>query len=262
MYIDIIKERKSVRTFDDNKIISEDIVNKIKDKIYSFKNPFNNDIYMNIYNKKEYDLVSNVICGEEYYIIGKVNKEFNYEIAYGYQLEHILLYIKSIGLDSVILASTYEKDNFIKAIDLKDNEVMPVVCPIGYKALEMSKKERTLRRFCKSDSREDIHELVLNYDSLMDYERIILKAVLLAPSARNMQPLKIIKDNNYYHFFIKHTKGFKNDIGDVQKIDLGIALAHIELAYKDYNKDVKFIRLDDIKDLDIDTDYQISVEVL
>ena len=65
--------------------------------------------------------------------------------------------------------------------------------------------------------------------------------VRLAPSAVNKQPWRVISDKTGVHFYLKHTKGFVSDaVGDMQKIDLGIALCHFALAAKENNINVCF----------------------
>ncbi len=55
----------------------------------------------------------------------------------------------------------------------------------------------------------------------------MLEAVRWYPSAANMQPCRVVKENKSYHFYEKHADGYKSDAAwDVQKIDLGIAICH------------------------------------
>lgn len=55
----------------------------------------------------------------------------------------------------------------------------------------------------------------------------VLETVRWAPSAANMQPWRIVKDGNQFHFYEKHTRHYDaENYGDVQKIDMGIALCH------------------------------------
>ena len=55
----------------------------------------------------------------------------------------------------------------------------------------------------------------------------ILESVRWYPSAGNMQPCRIVKDGNKYHFYEQHKEGYRNAFAwDVQKIDMGIALCH------------------------------------
>ena len=48
-----------------------------------------------------------------------------------------------------------------------------------------------------------------------------------APSAVNRQPWRIIRKDGVFHFYEKKDKGYVSDkTGDLQRVDLGIALCH------------------------------------
>lgn len=55
-----------------------------------------------------------------------------YLIALGYSLEKVILYRTSLGLGTVWLGGTFNKGNFAKAVNLKENEILPIVSPVGY----------------------------------------------------------------------------------------------------------------------------------
>ena len=59
----------------------------------------------------------------------------------------------------------------------------------------------------------------------------ILEMVRWAPSAVNKQPWRLVLRDDRCHFYLKHDKGYTSDaVGDMQKIDLGIALCHFVLG--------------------------------
>lgn len=55
-----------------------------------------------------------------------------YLIALGYSLEKVIIYCTSLGLGTVWLGGTFNKGNFAKAVNLKENEILPIVSPVGY----------------------------------------------------------------------------------------------------------------------------------
>jgi len=62
-----------------------------------------------------------------------------------------------------------------------------------------------------------------------------LEMVRLAPSASNLQPWRIIKasESDVFHFYIKRAPGMKQLFAmkaDLQRVDIGIAMCHFELA--------------------------------
>ena len=67
----------------------------------------------------------------------------------------------------------------------------------------------------------------------------MLEAVRLAPSAVNKQPWRVVVCGDRAHFYEKRSKGYVSADGwDIQKIDMGIALSHFELAAKEKGYDV------------------------
>ena len=59
-----------------------------------------------------------------------------------------------------------------------------------------------------------------------------LEMVRLAPSASNKQPWTIILIDNVFHFYLKRTPNYYSKLlqSDLQRVDMGIAMAHFELA--------------------------------
>ena len=55
----------------------------------------------------------------------------------------------------------------------------------------------------------------------------LIEMVRWAPSAVNKQPWRIIVSDSGFHFYEKRDKGYIGEkTGDLQKIDVGIALCH------------------------------------
>ena len=58
-----------------------------------------------------------------------------------------------------------------------------------------------------------------------------LEMVRLAPSAVNRQPWRLVVQGDRVHFYEKPYKGMVSDaVGDMQRIDIGIAINHFMLA--------------------------------
>ena len=109
---------------------------------------------------------------------------------------------------------------------------MPCVSPLGYPAAKRALREGLMRKGVKADSRKPLGEIFFEKDLSSPIENCgeheaAMELVRWAPSAVNKQPWRVIRDGNRYHFYEKHDKGFLSDaVGDMQKIDLGIALYH------------------------------------
>ncbi|MBR1451374.1 MAG: nitroreductase, partial [Lachnospiraceae bacterium] len=66
---DLISSRKSVRTFDKNRL-SEDDYRKITEYMKQIDNPFNIPVEFVILDAKEHGLSSPVLSGEQMYVAG------------------------------------------------------------------------------------------------------------------------------------------------------------------------------------------------
>lgn len=250
-HIETIKNRVSVRTFDKS-AVSESVINKIKDYINQVDNPFNVPIEFQILDAKKYGLSSPVIIGADAYVVAKYKKVPMAEIAFGYAFEKFILFSTSLGLGTVWLAATIDRKAFEKAIELKEDEVMPAVSPIGYAAEKRSIRENLMRKGLKSDDRLSFEKLFFKGDfkhPLKESEagRLLLplQMLRLSPSATNKQPWRVVVDGNMVHFYEEKTKGYaKENTGDIQKVDLGIAICHFEIAANEQGLKGSIIRND------------------
>ena len=65
----------------------------------------------------------------------------------------------------------------------------------------------------------------------------VLELVRWAPSAVNKQPWRIVVRDGVYHFYEKKDKGYiREETGDLQKIDVGIALCHFVTGIEENGK--------------------------
>lgn len=235
--IEAIRSRRSVRTFDGTALRPED-AEKILDFAGKADNPYNIPVTWKLLNAKEHDLKSPVIVGTDIYIAGKMNRVPHAEEAFGYSFERIVLFAESIGVGTTWIAGTMNREAFEQAMAVTGDEVMPCVSPLGYPARSMSLRETMMRKGIKADSRFSFGELF--YDGSLDRPlteekagklQDVLAAVRLAPSAVNKQPWRVVVCGGKAHFYEKPSKGYVSKDGwDLQKIDMGIALCHFDLA--------------------------------
>ena len=226
--MELIKTRKSFRTFDGTKI-SENDLKKLCSYIKTIDNPYDVPVEFIMLDKEKYGLSSPVIEGEDIYIAAKVPKVEHCEEAFGYSFEKMVLYAWSLGIGTTWIGGTLNRELFERAADTKDDEYMMIVTPIGYPSKTQSKVDSALRESVKGDERLPASKLFYEHDfsTPLDNSEDCLDAVRWAPSAANRQPWRIVKDDNDYHFFLEHTKGYSSGVGwDVQKIDMGIAICH------------------------------------
>lgn len=263
---DLIKRRKSVRTFNGAALRKEDR-EKLEQYLKTLDNPFGVPVEFRFLDAKEYELSSPVIVGTDLYIAAKVSRIPQSEIAYGYCFEKLCLYAEAMGIGTVMLAATISRKTFEKAMEVGDTEVMPVASPVGYPAEKRSVRETLMRKGLKADERLPFRELFFEgtfMESLTPEHagqfRDALEMVRLAPSAGNKQPWRAVVCGDKVHFYEKKSMP-ENHLGDIQKVDLGIALVHFDLVLKENGRDGCFVEEDPGFKTDDGMEYIITYEV-
>ena len=236
--LQLIKGRKSVRTFDGNPVRPEDR-EKLAGFIRAIESPFGIPVRFVLLDAGENGLSSPVIIGESLYVAGIVPAVPGAEAAYGYAFEKLVLYAESLGLGTTWIAGTMNRQAFEKAMQLQADEVMPCVSPIGCPAKKMSLRETMMRKAVRADSRMEFSDLFFDgsFDRLLSENtpyRDALEMVRWAPSAVNKQPWRAVISGRQAHFYERKSKGYTDATGwDLQKVDMGIALCHFSLGLED-----------------------------
>ncbi|MDO5521514.1 MAG: nitroreductase family protein [bacterium] len=238
-----IQLRHSVRNYEETPLTDE-LVQKINDFIANLSTPFSNKVTIRLVGKSnDTDSIKlgtyGVIKGASQFLVASCDKDETSLTALGYSLEKVILYCTYLGLGTVWLGGTFKKSNFAKAVDLKENQVLPIVSPVGY---EGGKKSLIGSLFSKSSNlRNDFSELFFenSFEAPLTSETSgeffePLEMVRLAPSAMNKQPWRALKTGNTIHFYLTTTKG-------LSRIDLGIALCHFDLTAKELGLHGSFI---------------------
>lgn len=264
---ELVKARRSVRTFDKRKV-SDDDIQKLFDFMTEAKDPYDIPVKFKLLDAKRRDLKCPVVSGTSLFVGIKVQRVPHAEEAVGYWFEQLVLYAQSIGIGTVWIGGTMDRAGFEKAVELEDNEIMPIISPLGYTAEKMSVREVMMRKGIKADSREAFEALFFDgsFDTPLTEEKAgklapLLENVRLAPSAVNKQPWRIIVDGNNVHFYLKHGKNFVSEkVGDMQKIDMGIALCHFALSAEEAGIAVKFCT--DDPGIETDMEYIASYKIV
>lgn len=263
---DLIPQRRSVRTYDGTPLRAADR-QKLETYAQSLQNPFGISVTFRILDAKAHHLSSPVVLRADTYLGAKVARGTNAEIAFGYDFERFVLYAQSLGIGTVWLAATIDRPAFERAMEIKDGEVMPAVTPLGYPAAKKSVRESMMRKAIKADDRltfetlffrDSFHEPLLPKNA--GRFRDALEMVRLAPSAGNKQPWRVVVCDGAVHFYEKKTMS-PNALGDIQKVDIGIALAHFALTIEESGEKVTFFTEDPGISRDPDTEYMISCRV-
>lgn len=244
--VEIIKSRKSVRTYDGTPL-SEEHKSEIESFIKNATNPFDVPVTFRVLDAKENGLTSPVIVGADTFIAAKVSRVTNFEIAFGYSFENVCLYAKSLGIGTVMLAASINRAVFEQVMQVGENEVLPVASPLGYPAKKRSVRETIMRKGVKADERKPFDSLFFDctFEKGLSIEKAgvfanALEMARWAPSAVNHQPWRAVTDGDTVHFY--ENKNLKeSSLMDLQKLDVGIALCHFDLTMKEEGKSGKFV---------------------
>ena len=262
---DMIRKRKSVRSFTGESLKSEDRA-ALELFIQSQTNPFNVPVDFRLLKAKEHNLSSPVIVGDDFYLAAKVKRCKHYEIGFGYSFEHVCLYAESLGLGTVMLAASLSRAAFEKAMEVQGDEVLPVASPVGYPAQKKSIRESLMRKGLKADERIPFEQLFFDkqYGNPLTASSAGIFADALgmarwAPSAGNKQPWRAVVSDDTVHFY--EAKSMKDSpLGDIQKVDVGIALAHFDLTMQEEGHNGHFAEVDPGIALPENVQYIISYE--
>lgn len=244
--VEIIKNRISVRSYD-SRNLDEEIKAKLMKYLDNLKGPFEAKTrYRIIENEsaKDKDIklgTYGMIRGATSYVASAVSKGDMYLEQLGYELEDFILYATSLGLGTCWMGGTFKKGEFAKAMDIKEQEILPIVTPIGYPSKNKKVIDYLIRAAAGSKSRKPWEELffkdsfnnILTQTEAGEYKDA-LEMIRMAPSASNKQPWRIIKENNRFHFYLAPTKGYSERLSyNIQKVDMGIAMCHFEFTLKE-----------------------------
>lgn len=165
--------------------------------------------------------------------------------AFGYRMEIAILRATDLGLGTCWLGGTFNRGGFGAALGVRPGELMPAISPVGEVASERGVLDRFLRWSANSKNRLPAESLFtepdfatpLAADSLGRWAEA-LEMVRLAPSASNRQPWRVVAEpgSRVFHFYLRRSLMYarvaKTFVGadDLQRVDMGIALCHFELA--------------------------------
>ena len=241
--LEIIKGRKSVRSFADQAISAEDR-SRLEQYLQSIDNPFGVPVRFVLLDAKEKGLSSPVLTGETLYVAGLVKKGPYADVAFGFSFEKLVLYAWSLGIGTTWIGGTMKRELFERAAGLAEDEMMSCMSPLGYPAKKRSVRETLMRKGVGADARLSTDKLFFDESwgrplqaEASDELRDLMEMVRWAPSAVNKQPWRIIAADGCFHFYEKQDKGYVSDkTGDLQKVDVGIALCHFIMGMEAQGK--------------------------
>lgn len=240
-----VLKRYSVRNYSAQEIEPEKR-QAIEEYIKSLTNPFGRKVNFHFLDNREGNDEQNlgtygVIKGAKKYIGTTIQAEPLALEALGYELEALILYLAHLGLGTCWLGGTFQRKEFAQAMHIDENALFPAITPYGYPAAKKHMKERAMRLAIRADHRKEWSNLFYNGQFISPISKeeagdlaFPLEMVRRGPSASNKQPWRVLLNDKGCHFFEDKEPGYSNFFPyDIQRVDMGIAAAHFDLAAKE-----------------------------
>lgn len=191
-----------------------------------------------------------------YIIITSDNGE-DYLQNIGYAMEEVVLKLTSLGIATCWLECNIKREDILEFVDLESEEDLDVEeteaeniekeknleNPYSIIAFGYPEEGEKLFKNNKNADRKRINNICKKLDKSLEK---IVEPLRLAPSMKNSQPWVLYnKDNNIHLYEEKQKKNLSN----TNKISMGIALRHFDIACKEFGIDVNYLKMDAKKKL-------------
>lgn len=244
-----IKKRTSIRSYSGEPLRRE-YSEQIKRYIASLAQPFAGkarielvscQIGMEPIKLGTYGVISGAV---NYLVLIHDDKPFAGQNA-GYLFEQVLLFCTELGLGTCWIGGTFNSADFESKVILADNETLRIISPVGYPAEKVKFLDKIMKAGAGSNKRKPFEELFfadesgnpLSQDNLY---ALPLEMVRLAPSARNIQPWRVIVSDYNVHFYYMEKSRFTD-------VDMGIALCHFGETCREAGIAGNFTAVDETK---------------
>jgi hypothetical protein len=165
---------------------------------------------------------------------------------FGYQMERAVFEAAALGLGTCWLGGSFRKSRFSRTFGVTGEETVPAIVVAGYSA-DAERSGGWAGRAIKRSTRLEPEALFFSggFGLPLPAEEAgglgpALESVRWAPSASNKQPWRIVRADGRWHFYLRRTKGYGKGLmgklapmADVQRLDMGIAMCHFELAARE-----------------------------
>lgn len=231
------ERRRTVRTFDGTPLAPK--ARELLETLASNgENPYGIPVDLRFIDAEKFGATSRVIRGTSWYVVGSLPCCPHAEEAFGYVVERLVLAVAAHGIGTAWLAGTIDRPAFehVVGVDRDENRIMPAVIAVGVPAARMSALERVMRSKLHADERVpwgalffqgDLAHPIASPDACDPTLAAALNCVRLAPSAQNLQPWRLVLSDGRIDLLEHRTLPLR-PIGDVQLVDMGIAMLHLE----------------------------------
>jgi hypothetical protein len=182
------------------------------------------------------------IRGAGAFLIGAARPGDLYLEDFGYAMERLILEATSRGVGTCWIGGFFTRGTFARRIGTARGERIPSVASVGMIGDPVAAADGFMRRAAGGSRRKPWETLFFDegFDKPLPPEscgeyRTVLEMVRRGPSASNRQPWRVVRAGGSFHFYLHRTPGYPPGrfllrLEDLQRVDMGIALCHFELA--------------------------------
>jgi nitroreductase len=177
-----------------------------------------------------------LIRGARYFFSGAVKRGETDLEDFGYLFETLVLKATDMGLATCWLGASFDRSGYGRLLDAAPDERVPAASPLGLATGKANPVDAAIRLAAGSKRRKALEELFFDGDFEHPLNPVdagaaalCLEMVRLAPSARNRQPWRLLREGKRFHFFLARS-GPARDALDLARVDLGIAMCHFDLT--------------------------------
>lgn len=231
---DIIRARKSVRTFDENRSLTASDVEAIENAIKEANSPFGGKytIEFKKFNLKGPQSPSTygTISGASWYLLMGIHDDETSALSAGFAMEQVVLKATGLDLGTCWMALTFKGKDFMHDSDMPADQPLRIISPVGFPAKKKRIIESLTRFSLGSANRKPMDDLFSegSFGQPVSKENPLyepLEMMRLAPSAKNTQPWRaLVQGDSVWFYYV--------DKSEASLLDLGIGLCHFYLTLK------------------------------
>mgnify|MGYP003369773804 CR=1 FL=1 len=256
---DAIFYRKSTRKYF-NKKVKDDLLEEVKN-VCSQINYLNKELDIKAHVVERGHLV-HFLMGKDckvkapHYIIVTSNKGNDYLQNIGFAIEEVVLKLTTLGLATCWLECNIKREDILEFVELSDSdeeqndiiieseekyeesEKANLEQPYSIIAFGYPEDNEKLFRTDKDVDRKSMNHVCRKLDKSLEK---IVEALRWAPSMKNSQPWILYNNSNMVHLYEEKQK---KNLKDTNKISMGIALRHFDIACNKFELEVDYSKID------------------
>lgn len=247
---DAIKRRRSVRTYPGSELSdsSLDELRELLNEDRNFQPGVDTGAHLIENGQGFQESLSGVIAdygkvrAPHYIVLTAEEKEGGF-VEVGYRYEFVVLFLTAKGIGTCWIGKGFGSEELKGYVDLPANQTPRALIACG--PVEASKMERI-----EEPNRKGLGYFLVEGkpDELDDKSLDVVDNLRSAPSSINSQPWRVLIDGRFFHLYISSrnylARKLVKSLSEMNRIDAGIGLAHLEVAGRHQWGEVEIIKKD------------------